>query len=261
MKTVKDSIYNYPKYYDLVYGSDWQAEIDFFVAVFDRWVEFPVKRVFEPACGTGRLLFRLAKMGYQVSGIDLNEASIEFCNHRLQRLGLEPTAAIADITDFQLAEPAHAAFNTINSFRHLVEQQPAINHLRCVANALVPDGVYILGLHLTPEKGDPITEESWSSQQGHLAVNTTMWLDHGDIDQRYEDYIMRFDVYTPTKQFRIEDTVRFRTYTANEFFGLLYEVPELEVIETYDFSYEIDDSITIDPYTEDVVFVLRKVAT
>ena len=46
-------LYDYPKYYDLVFGSDWKAEIDFLQACFAKHARLSVKRLFEPACGTG----------------------------------------------------------------------------------------------------------------------------------------------------------------------------------------------------------------
>ena len=53
------SLYDYPRYYDLVYGSDWKAEFDFLTGVFDKHVCGEIKQLLEPACGTGRLIFRL----------------------------------------------------------------------------------------------------------------------------------------------------------------------------------------------------------
>ena len=50
------NLYDYPSYYDLVYGSDWKAEHDFLIGAFDRFVNGGVQRVLEPACGTGRLI-------------------------------------------------------------------------------------------------------------------------------------------------------------------------------------------------------------
>ncbi len=78
-------IYDYPQYYDLVYGSDWKAEFDFLLNCFERYATPHVRRVFEPACGTGRLLIKLAPAGYEVSGNDLNAKSIRYCNRRLER--------------------------------------------------------------------------------------------------------------------------------------------------------------------------------
>jgi hypothetical protein len=50
----------------------------------------------------------------------------------------------------------------------------------------------------------------------------------------------------------------YRTYTAGQMQSLLSRVPALEVVETYDFSYDMEDPIAIDDSTEDVVYVLRK---
>ena len=41
----------------------------------------------EPACGTGRLMFRMAQAGYDVAGLDLNEKAVDFSNARLEKHG------------------------------------------------------------------------------------------------------------------------------------------------------------------------------
>ena len=94
------SLYDYPRYYDLVYGSDWKAEVDFLTGVFGRHVRGTTKRLLEPACGTGRLMFRLERKGYQVDGIDLSQNAVEYCNQRLLRHGFRRSARVADMTDF-----------------------------------------------------------------------------------------------------------------------------------------------------------------
>ncbi|MGV2338784.1 MAG UNVERIFIED_CONTAM: class I SAM-dependent methyltransferase [Planctomycetaceae bacterium] len=79
------SIYDYPKYYDLLFGSDVAAEFRFLKECFARHAKCEVRSIFEPACGTGRLLVKLGRDGYQVSGNDLNPKAVEFCNKRLHR--------------------------------------------------------------------------------------------------------------------------------------------------------------------------------
>ena len=80
-----------------------------------------VRKVFEPACGTGRLLFRLGKAGYQVSGLDLNARAVDYCNRRLERHGLPASVWVGDMIDFRLRSRVDVAFNMINSFRHLAD--------------------------------------------------------------------------------------------------------------------------------------------
>jgi SAM-dependent methyltransferase len=216
-----------------------------------------VKRVFEPACGTGRLLVKLAAAGYKVAGNDINPKAVAFCNARLKRHGFPLTTVVGDMSDFKLPRPADAAFNMINSFRHLSTEAAARDHLRCMAAALMPGGIYLLGLHLTPKGQAECDQESWSARRGYLAVISQMQSLEVDRRKRLERVAVTFDVYTPTRQFRLAEEMAFRTYTASQFRRLLADVPELELVETYDFSYDIDNPLPVNDASEDVVFVLR----
>lgn len=258
MDIIPAHIYDFPKYYDLLFGADWKAEFDFLEACFRQHALRPVKRLFEPACGTGRLLAKFAKAGYDVSGNDLNAKAVEFCNARLVRQGFPPTAVVGDMADFRLPRKVDAAMNTINSFRHLPSERAALDHLRCVARALAKGGIYVLGLHLTPIRNSTCDRESWSARRGHLAVVSQMWSIDVDRRRRRERVGFTFDVYTPRRQFRLTEEIVFRTYTAVQFRRLLSRVPELQPVATYDFAYQIQRPIRVDAGTEDVVYVLRK---
>ena len=107
-------LYDYPAYYDVIFGSDCAAEVAFFEDCFQQLAQRRVERIFEPACGTGRLLYRLARRGYSVSGNDLNPHAVAYCNARFERAGWDPPAVVGDMADFRLRRKADAAFNTIN---------------------------------------------------------------------------------------------------------------------------------------------------
>ncbi len=258
MEILRESLYDHPKYYDLVFGSDWKAEFDFLNDCFERHCSRTVRRLFEPACGTGRLMYRLAQAGFEVTGNDLNPRAVAYCNARLARHGFPPAAVVGDMADFRLRRKVDAALNTINSFRHLPSEAAAESHLRCVAAALARGGIYVLGLHLTPTGPIHCEEESWSARRGHLAVNTNLWSIEIDRRRRRERVGMAVDVYTPRRQFRLLEEMDFRIYTARQFRRLLGSVGAFEVAETYDFAYRIDHPVEVDGTTEDVVFVLRK---
>ncbi len=256
METIRGHLYDFPSYYDLVFGSDWKAEYDFLLGCFARYGR-KVERLFEPACGTGRLLYRLAEEGYDVHGIDLNPAAVEYCNRRLEKRGHPPVAVVADMTDYRCRPRADAAFNMINSFRHLTRAEQARDHLQCVADSLRKGGLYILGLHLTPTKVTPMESESWSARRGHLAVTTHLQTVERNMRRRIERFQMRYDVYTPTRQLRIEDEIEFRTYTRPQMLKLIEEAGRFEIVAMHDFAYRLDETVELDDETEDVVFVLR----
>ncbi|MBA3483849.1 MAG: class I SAM-dependent methyltransferase, partial [Pirellulales bacterium] len=160
--------------------------------------------------------------------------------------------------DFTLPRKVDAAFNTINSFRHLGSEEQALGHLQCVAKCLRKGGVYVLGLHLTPTTGAPLETESWAARRGNLSVLSRLWVVGRDRRRREERVGMSFDVYTPSRQFRIEDESCFRMYTAAQMDGLFRQVDEFELTSVHDFGYDAEQVVEIDSRTEDVVYVLRR---
>jgi len=173
MEIVNESIYDHPRYYDLVFGSDCAAEIRFIHQINDQFLGGKAKQFFEPACGTCRLIHLLAKKGTAVEGIDLNEKAVQYGNQRFARHGLPETAWVADMSDFKPRRKFDLAFNTINSFRHLLKPAEAAGHLTCMANGAKSKGIYLIGLHLNPSVGEMVDGESWSARRGHLSVLLT----------------------------------------------------------------------------------------
>lgn len=259
MKTTKASIYDFPKYYDLVFGSDTAAEISFLKACVKKFVKGRVKRLFEPACGTGRLLYRLGKEGFEVGGIDLNVKAVEFCNARLQRLKLKGRVQAGDMADFAVDKPFDVGFNTINSFRHLNSEQAAVGHLVSMANAIRSGGIYVLGFHLTPTRGEADDEESWSARRGQLMINTQMWPVSKDSKKRLECFGIRFDIYTPTETLKINDVLRLRSYTLKQYQSLMQSVSEYwEPVGYYDFGYKFDEPAVVNATTQDLITILKR---
>ncbi len=258
METIAGNLYDFPKYYDLIFGSDWAAEIRFLKACFAKYSKRPVKRLFEPGCGTGRLVIQLAKAGYEVSGNDLNEKAINYCNARLKRAGFPESTFVGDMADFTVKKKIDAAFNMINTFRHLPNERTAEAHFRCVADSLTKGGLYIIGLHLTPKTPAKCTSETWASTKGNLSVVSNLWTIATDLKKRQERIGVTYDVYTPTKQFRITDETMFRTYNREQMFRLLGTEPRLRLLDMYDFRYDIDCPIDVTDDTEDIIFVLQR---
>ncbi len=261
LETVNESIYDHPKYYDLVFGSDCAAEIGFILGCGEQFVEGSCQRMFEPACGTGRLLFWLAKRGHDVAGLDLNPKAVAFCNDRFRRHGFPETAWVDDMSDFHVRRPYDIAFNTINSFRHLPTESSARNHLECMAKAVRTGGVYLLGVHLTPTEVPPSETESWSARRGHLSINTHMWFKHRDTKKRLERFGIRFDVHSPTRSFRINDELVLRSYTHRQMSQLIKSSRSWQAIETFSFAYDLDEPIEVDTASEDVVYVLKRTSS
>ena len=154
----------------------------------------------EPACGSGRLVAELAHRGYRLTAFDLNPQALGFLRRRLARRHLQATTFAADMSDFRLARPLDAAYCPINTFRHLLTEQAARSHLQCVADALRPGGIYVLGLHLLPLDTAQESIERWTERRGQTQVTVTLRVLATDRRRRIEDLRVSVLVRRGTKE-------------------------------------------------------------
>lgn len=250
--------YDYPQYWDLAFRAESRREADFFEAAFVKYCDFPVRSVFEPGCGGGRLIVEMARRGYHATGLDLSEASIEYLRRRLSRRKLRADVFTGDMTDFSLSQPADAAFCTFNTFRHLLTEDAARRHLQAVARSLRRGGIYILGFHLFPPDADEDDSERWTAQHGRTHV--TMSLRVLTCDRRARRETLRFclRVRSGRRDLRLRSDYELRLYECRDVRRLLASVPEFELCDVYDFWYDLNDPQTLDNERGDTVLILRK---
>ncbi|MDR0611569.1 MAG: class I SAM-dependent methyltransferase [Planctomycetaceae bacterium] len=255
-------IYDYPTLYDVLFSDSWKREIEFLKTALRYYCNISGNgRIFEPACGTGRLLWRLAKMGHKVVGLDLNPNAVLFCNKRFRQHGLTESAILGDMTRFSLNDLRHKkpfdlAFNFVSSFLHLTSESAALSHLHAVADILKPNGIYLLGLHLLPQGNAVCSQEKWSVQHGSLALQSRLSRVSLDRQRRIETVEFRIKAKTPKKRYEVVDIFPLRTYSLRQFQNLLKKVNRFDILETFDFNFQ--DPVQLNPQIEDVVFVLKK---
>jgi len=255
---VPASWYDYPQYYDLAFRSETRPEADFLEAAGRKYCPFPVRRLLEPACGTGRLVAELAARGCALTGFDLSRPALDYLRRRLARRGLRATVLRADMADFRLARSVDAAYCTFDSFRHLLSEMAAQRHLECVSRSLRPGGIYILGFHLLPPDASEQCTERWTERHARTRVTVTLRVLATDRRRRVETLRVSMLARSGRQELRLRHDFRFRIYTATQFRRLLAKVPSLELCDVYDFWYEIDRPLKFTDQLSDTVFILKK---
>lgn len=252
--------YDYPHYYDLAFSDETEQEVRFLSAAFERFGDGRIKRVLEAGCGTGRVVFRLAQLGYQASGFDLSKNMLDYLRQRLTTANLSANVFEADMADFKVARPVDAVLNGFNTFRHMLTEEAALGHLQSVARALRSGGLFVLGLHVMPPDADDYCIERWRAVDGPAIVTTTLRVLEWNRRTRKErlriSMLIRRKSAKPT---RIRTEMTLRTYRLSQLRSLLAKVPELELCESFDFWFEIDEPIPLSPKVSDIVLVMRKV--
>lgn len=258
MKKSSDNWYDYPRYWDMAFAEDTQPEADFIEAAVRKYCDQPVRRLLEPACGSGRLVYEMVRRGYDLAGFDLSRPSLDYLRERLAKRGWNAEVFEGDMTSYTLKRPVDAAFNTFSTFRHLLTEEAAVGHLQCTADVLRPGGIYILGLHLLPPDADEHCTERWTASSGRTRVTYTFRVTGTDRRKRREHIRVNMCVRKGDSVLRLANEFDLRLYTAAQFRALLRQVPSLELVDVYDYCYEIDEPRKLDNEISDTIAILRR---
>jgi len=170
----REKEYTAPRLYEIAFDMNRKGEVDFLVHCFKRFARrAPIRRVLAIACGTGPHLIRLADRGYRMSGLDLSATNIEFLGQRVGDRGHRAELIVGDMTDFRLPKPVDAAICMQDSQGHLLTNEALLAHLRCVARAVRPGGLYVFDRYMASSWTDPARRWSWTRRRGSLIVRAT----------------------------------------------------------------------------------------
>jgi SAM-dependent methyltransferase len=166
------TIYDHPRYYDILFGWDRSIEADFYERTFLRCGVGRDEDVLEVACGPGRVARLLARRGWRVAGLDSSIAMLEYFRARAAAERLDVVTLHGDMRTFSADRSFAAAFNPMSSIRLLHATGDAIAHLERVGTAIRPRGVYVLDLTFVDDvDARPVTtSESWEMSEGDVTV-------------------------------------------------------------------------------------------
>lgn len=250
--------YDTPRYYDVVSEEGTREEVDFLEDIVEQHGRRGRRRVLEPACGSGRLVAELASRGWRATGSDISRPMLDFARRRLRHAGLRATLRYADMANFRERRRFELAHCLVSTFKYLPTEADARSHLECVARCLLPNGLYVLGLHLTDYDYTGLQRERRVATRGHTKIvcNIQGW--PADPRRRSEKIRSRLVVSDNGVEKRSETCWTFRTYDSRQVRRLLRSVPSLEHVATYDFTYNSEAPCELDDDMLDKVLVLRR---
>ncbi len=254
--------YETPLWYDVVFEEDTRKEGDFLETAFERFGRVvrrrSPRRVLEPACGSGRLLEEMARRGWRPTGFDLSRPMLDFAGQRLARAKQVADLRTARMESFHFRERFELAHCLVSTFKYLLDERSARSHLQCVADALLPGGIYLLGFHLTTYDWPFAQHERWVGHRDGVEVVCNIHSWPPEQAKRREKVRSRLIVKDGVKLRHTESSWWFRTYDARQARRLLHSVPMLEHVATYDFCYDWTRPRDLDDRQLDTLLILRR---
>ena len=257
-------LYRHPEYYDIAFTWDLTEEIEFFGRVFARHVPFPVKRILEPASGTGRFLVALPRHGYDVTGYDASAAMLAFARERIAAVG-DPTAARAIEADMRTARfdrEFDAALNSINSIGYLLSDADIVAHLRNTGASLRRGGVYIVHLSCAWD-GEPDADRNvWTAERDGVRVSTTWRIEREDRGAKLSHQVCTMEIDDRGKKMSFVDRHTVRLWLFDDLRALVAASRTLELLALYSERFEplpLDTRVTGE--AGNLYYVLRAVSS
>jgi len=114
--------YDHPEYYEAIFGTDTEKEMDFLRAVDERHCTGG-SRWLEPACGAGRLVAEAARRGVDIVGYDISQPMLDYARRRLKPSWRRRVRLFQSRME-SFAVPGlkgrvDLAFNLVSTFRYL----------------------------------------------------------------------------------------------------------------------------------------------
>jgi ubiquinone/menaquinone biosynthesis C-methylase UbiE len=211
-----DELYRHARFYDVAFSyRDFAAEVDFLSACAKRFGLGEPKSFLEVAAGPGAHALVAAERGMRSVALDLAPAMMELCAAKAKAARVEVQTMVADMARFDVEVPVELAFNPLTSISYLRSIDALVEHMKCMARALVPGGVYVVENNHPRDfvHREHFVPSQWTTRDGSLTVATT-WIAEAppkfDVSHQLYEAVGRYLVDDDGVRVSIEDRAWLR---------------------------------------------------
>ena len=253
-------LYALPEFYDIAFSWDLSEEIGFFKRSFKEHVPFPVRRILEPACGTGRFLRTLPADGFRITGYDINPTILRYAEDSLAAARCEGSVRtlLANMVSADIPGEFDAAFISINSIGHLHSDEDIVSHLKATGLSLREGGIYIVHLNFAHEGGLP-AGDCWTMERDGVSVKTWWRILSEDMESRLSHQVGSFEVRRDGKVERFDDRHTLRLWLSSDLQDLVHRSGQFEIAAIYGEEFEeLNDTEHLSGELGNVYVILQK---
>lgn len=212
----------------------------------------PVKKILEFGCGTGNMTIPLAKLGFDVTAVDLSDDMLTVADEKVMQAGLDNVRLFkGDMSNFQIDETFDAVMCCCDSFNYLPDMTAVENFIMCSIDALNPGGMLMFDMN-TPDKYKNIIGNNTFVY--NLDDVFCVWENDYHGDEKCIDFDLSFFAKRDDGLYeRFEEEQRQYFYPVETIFKCL-KIPAFKNTKIYDFGQFIAGG----PASERVQYVTEK---
>ncbi len=104
----------------------------------------PPSRILDLCCGFGRHSLILAERGYDVTGLDISKAFLDYASSKADQRGIKLKLEQRDMRDIEHDNEFDAVINIFTAFGFFDNEQEDLKVLESVVQALKPEGKFVI---------------------------------------------------------------------------------------------------------------------
>ncbi|MEI2465203.1 class I SAM-dependent methyltransferase [Niallia taxi] len=225
-----------------------------------KWATKKQGPIIDIACGTGRVTIPLAKNGYNLVGVDINEGMLAHAKKKAANLNLQIRWIEQDCTQLDLCIKSNLVYSVGNSFQHFLTNESQDGLLTSINKSLEVEGLFIFNTRFpsVEELLQPSTEEYWKSYTDNETLNTVDLFTISEYDS-----LKQIQHYTTIRKYKNNAGEIIKEKRTN--ISLRYVFPQEMERLLFAFGFEIlhqysdwnETPITNDSY--ELIYVCRKI--
>jgi len=178
-------VYSKAELYEIAFDfRDVSAECDVLFKLARSYSGRPAQSFIELAAGPAAHAREMATRGLRSVAVDLTPEMVHLGRRMARETSVDIEYLEADMTAFELTEPVDLAAILMDSQSVLLDNDAALAHFRCVADALVAGGIYVM------EMGHPrdafgvgkSADSDWVMERDGTTVHTIWGRDDDPFD-------------------------------------------------------------------------------
>lgn len=210
---------------------------------YDQWVKYIQKelartgihqpKILDVACGTGQVMIRLAKEGYDVTGIDLSDDMLMIAQEKAYQEGFSISLFQQNMTELEIGESFDCVGIFCDSLNYLQSAEEVQQTFSGVSNHLKQGGLFLFDVH-SPYKMDEVFAEETFAYAGEDV--SYIWDCFTGEQEHSVEHELTFFVQDETGHYeRFEESHQQRTFPASVYEAWLCEAGFEEIRVTADF--------------------------
>lgn len=249
-----DSYNQFAQYYDLLMSdvdyNSWAFYIKQLIEKFEA-DGCRVHSVLDCACGTGSVTIPLAKLGYEMVGLDISEEMLEIASQKMRKNGQRCIFVRGDMQNIKLHKCVDSIISCCDGVNYLTDNAQLTKFLSSAHSVLNENGLLLFDISSEYKLSEILGNNTFGEDREEC---TYLWENEYDCSKR----TIRMDLHFFTENSsgtydRFDETHIQKAYTAEEIENAL-NINGFEVLGIF-------DAFTLNPFSknsERIEFVSRR---